>query len=206
MYRIINENIDNILTEESIKHFEGYEYLLDNLKKVNVAENMEYQKRYKSFWGMGRRSEKYYKCYFDILENNKYNKDITLESVIKGLYKTELYKCETVNFEFSFSSKLIHMINNEKPIYDSKIASFYRLPKCTGNDFRERFEKANKSYDFLVYEFRRVKNDRLLNSSISKVKTYCNLSGKYTDEKIIDSIIWMFVNYAESGIGKIQYK
>ncbi|BDR70898.1 hypothetical protein K144313037_23100 [Clostridium tetani] len=206
MYRIINENIDSILLEKSRKHFKDYYYLLDNLKKVNVAEDMEYQKKYKSFWVMGRRSEKYYKCYFDILENNKYNKDITLEFVIKGLYKTELYKNARVNFEFSFSSKLIHMINNGKPIYDSKIANFYNLPKCTGNDFVERLSKANKIYGFLDYEFRRIKNERLLNSSINKVRTYYDLNEKITDEKIIDSIIWMFISYAESGIDKIKYK
>ena len=200
MYRIINENIDSLLTKEAIKHFKDYYYLLDNLQKVNVAEDIYYQRKYKGFWVMGRLSEKYYKKYFDLLETNKNNKVISLEYVIKELNEIDN------KVQFSFSTKLIHMINNENPIYDSKIASFYKLPEWTGNNYGERLDKVNKIYDFLIQEFKRVKVDMLLNISINKIKKYYELNEIFTDEKIIDSIIWIFINYSESGIGKIQYK
>lgn len=203
MYRIINESIDKIITGESLKHFEEYYYLLYNLQKLNVSAEPDYQRRYKKFWRMGRKSENYYKCYFDMLEDNKNNKDITLEFVIKNLYKKELYKNERVNLEFSFSTKLIHMINNEKPIYDSKISKFYHLPKWTGQSLEERLYKINKIYYFLVNEFKRVKYEGLLNKSINKIRKHYKLDNKISDEKIMDSIIWMFISYAESDVYRI---
>ena len=200
MYRIINENIDNILTKEAIKHFKDYYYLLDTLQKVNVAENMEYQRKYKGYWVMGRLSEKYYKKYFELLETNKRNKNISLDYIVKELNVID------GKIQFSFSSKLIHMINNDKPIYDSKISTFYKLPQWKGTDYDERVDKINKIYDFLLKEDKRIKDDMLLNLSINKVRNRYDLDEVFTDEKVIDSIIWLFVNYAESGIGIIKYK
>jgi hypothetical protein len=184
---------------EAIKHFQDYYYLLDNLHKGNVAENVEYQRKYKGYWVMGRLSPKFYQRYFDILENNK-NNGISINYVVNELQNIDN------KIHFSFSSKLVHMIDNEKPIYDSKINNFYRLPEWKLGLPKERVDKIIKIYDFLSREYKRVKDHRLLSISISKVRNYYKLSEMITDEKIMDSIIWMFINYAESGIGKIQYK
>jgi len=200
LYRIINENIDSLLLKEGIKHFKDYYYLLDTLQKVNVAENMEYQRKYTGFWVMGRLSKKYYKKYFELLETNKKNKNISLDCVVKELNTID------GKIQFSFSSKLIHMINNDKPIYDSKISTFYKLPQWTTGDYDVRVNKINKIYDFLLKEDKRIKDNMLLDLSIDKVRKHYDLGEVFTDEKVIDSIIWMFINYSESGIGVVKYK
>ncbi|MFD3157952.1 hypothetical protein ACFIJ5_13940 [Haloimpatiens sp. FM7330] len=208
MYRIINENIDNLLGEKLRKHFKDYEYLLDNLYKVNVAEDIEYQRNYRKFYAMNvaRLPKEFYKCYFNILQNNKNESDISLQYVVKKLNNKELYKKEKGKIQFSFSSKLVHMINNKKPIYDSKIANFYNLPKLNKNNYNETIKKMEMIYGSIDKEYDRIIKEKLLFIPIKKVRNYFELGEKFTDTKIIDSIIWMYISYAESGIGKIKYK
>lgn len=186
--------------KEGLKHFQDYLYLLYNLHNTNVAENAEYQKKYNGYWVMGRQSHEYYKKYFSILENNKNNKEISFNYVIKELNSIDN------KIQFSFSSKLIHMINNEKPIYDKMVSHFYNLPDWNGSCYDERIKKINRIYDFLIKEYKRVKNEDLLSISVKKARSYYDLDERFTDEKIMDSIIWMFIKYVESGIGKIKYK
>lgn len=149
---------------------------------------------------MGRMSEKYYRRYFELLEDSKNRQDIRLGYVVR-----ELNNIDT-KIQFSFSSKLIHIVDHSKPIYDSKIARFYMLPEWNGVDFEDRLSKINHIYDFLIQEYKRIKEEKLLYDSIDKVRTYYNLNETFSDEKIIDSIIWMFINYGESSVGNIRFR
>ena len=47
MYEKINNDIEKILSYRDINHFNEYYYLLDNLYKLNVSKDVEYQKKYK---------------------------------------------------------------------------------------------------------------------------------------------------------------
>lgn len=44
MYEKINNDIEKILLDKDVSHFNGYYYLLDNLYKVHVSKDAEYQK------------------------------------------------------------------------------------------------------------------------------------------------------------------
>ena len=54
-----------------------YLYIVENLKRTNVALDEEYQKRYNSFYRV-RRNADWRNIYFNYLEKNKYRKDLVI--------------------------------------------------------------------------------------------------------------------------------
>ena len=76
-----------------------------------------FQKKYKNFYGMNRArlSPEFLEKYFEFMFKNKNNNDIEFLEVYEYI--------NTLNNQRnpSFSSKLLHTINNEMPIYDRNV-------------------------------------------------------------------------------------
>jgi hypothetical protein len=67
----------------------------------------------------------------------------------------------------------------------------------------ERLAKLTRFYEFLKAEYARVLKDGLLDKSIQEVR-HSFPNSKLTDEKIIDSLIWAFINLLHKG--QITYR
>ena len=67
--------------------------------------------------------------------------------------------------DLSYASKAFHTVNNNLPIYDSRVKSFFRLPGRDGNNVHERILNAVGCYERLcrIYDNRGANGlDRLL--------------------------------------------
>ena len=63
-------------------------------------------------------------------------------------------------------------------------------------------------YGFLIKEQRRILDNLLLSKSIVKFREYFKLSQEYTDQKIIDTLLWKFTAGLRSGAlihGELRY-
>lgn len=203
MYRIINENKNIIIKDDLMKdHFESYKYILKEFQEKDVSVDIDFQRKYKSFYAMGRKSEAFYKKYFALLQENKFNKDVKLGYIIRELYEIN-NRCE-----ISFSSKMLHTINNENPIYDSNITNFFNIVKTNSSDKNGKIEYANVVYDFLCREYERIDKQELLKDIVDELRELYSLN-EVSNKKIIDSIIWAFINKSrfdiKTGINKIIY-
>lgn len=209
MYSLINKNILVILDNIERAYVAEYDWLSKRLKQTNVSLDPEFQKRYKSYWAMdfARLSPGFCEFYFRVLEKGK-SEDIEIRSLCKNLYEVPTHKNEQKTIQFSFATKLAHMINPALPIYDNLVCSFYFLkvawPK---GDFSQRIELYLSVYKFLLKELERIKTNGLLESSIYEFRK--GLSPKcFTDEKIIDTLIRAFVGMARNGAfqnGEFEY-
>ncbi len=210
MYRVINENTGLILknVEEKIS-IQEYMRLLKRLHEDNITNNPTFIKDYKSYWTMNaaRLPQEFFDRYFDYLEKNKNNRQITLSDVIEYLHNNT----ENKKVHFSFSSKLVHLINPNKPIYDTMIKNFFYLPNFSSKkSYQDKMAVVNKNYNFIESEYKRVIETNLLDPSISLFyKTFKLNQDDITYVKVIDSLIWSLVNLLQNGYirdGKIIYR
>ena len=108
---------------------------------------------------------------------------------------------------FSFSTKMMHMLQPDRPVYDSLVAQFYFLAE-DGATFDEKLKNRLRSYQFLVAEYGRVLNEGLLAPSITAFRERFSCADTFTDIKIIDTLIWRFAAMLSGGAlisGSVKY-
>ena len=196
MYNLINTYIKN--NEEWIskmfgknEHFELYINA-----KINKLSDEGFQKNYKHFWGMNpaRLNEPFYNTYFQLLNERKFDLDFIL-CEIKSLQK---------GFQFSFITKLLHTIEPNPPIYDRMISQFYFLPDFQSvSKWEDKAMLAKSIYEFLQFEFQRIKDEKLLSESLEKLNLFLDEKGiekdTISETKKIDSLIWAWVSFVSKG-------
>jgi len=200
MYSIIENHIEQIIHGKiDEKYCKQYRTITEKLHGIDVRNDSEYQRTYKNFWTMNPwLNKKFCVSYFTKLEQYKNNKkDINLESLLRDLYKIPVNNKGTRALQFSFVTKLIHVIDNNKPIYDNKIGDFYFIRITDNNDIDERIESGIRIYRFLEKEYKRILRKKLLEKSldhIDKIVRKHSQGCTFSKVKLIDAIIWAFVS------------
>lgn len=190
----IENNCEEIFANFPREHVDRYVWLRENLHKRNIASCAEYQKKYRGYWVMRyiAPTSEFAKKYFDYLEKHKNNKKLTFLQAAKDLSDlTTDSKGQQKSYQFSFISKLVHMVNNKSPIFDSQVKKFYKLPNIPQTTTQEKREKSLLIMDILHKGQRKILSEKLLDKSISQFRQKFSDSG-FSDEKIIDSIIWHY--------------
>lgn len=210
MYDLINQFAQTVVGTIPPEHVMDYEWLLQN---VGQASTPDYQRRYRRFWAMNaaQLSPAFYATYFGTLTAAA-SQPPTLSSVAQTLHAASARQNGQKSLQFSFATKLLHITNPHLPIYDSQVAAFYffvepdRNPKDP-NDFQRRISKFVTFHDFLKQEYSRVLQYNLLATAIQEFRS--RLTPKhFTDEKVVDSLIWAFVAHLWKGglqKGQIAY-
>ncbi len=73
------------------------------------------------------------------------------------------------------------------------------MPEITQNTLRGKQLQSELNYNFLLYEYNRILSSGILKSSILMFRNYFSIDEKYSDQKIIDSIIWGFISLSKRG-------
>ena len=174
MYYLINQHIDQLLlTIDATRDIQPYVSLIHNFNEVNVAANMEFQRTYRRYWQLNaaRLGEDFCKVYFALLEELKQERNTGVDTVARRLWETPTHGDGRQSLQFSFASKLAHMLNNHLPIYDSLVESFYFLPTGSATEkFEEKLQRLLASYKFLIAEYNRVLANGLLAYAIERFR------------------------------------
>jgi hypothetical protein len=187
-YEDINDNIDHLLSAISPNHVAHYDWLVQNIHQV--AEH-EYQKRYKTFWrlnGAGL-SQNYCHAYFQYLQAGLDNNACHLDTLAYELYQIPI-NTNRQALQFSFCTKLCHMLNRDLPIYDSQISKFYNF--ITPNrslPVQQRITRFAEIHQDLVAKYNQIMHNGFLAESIQAFRQRFNPQ-HFTDIKVIDSLIW----------------
>jgi len=213
MYQLINKNIENILGYIDKKNdIDPYLKMAEMFKGTNVSNNNEYKTNYRKYWQLNaaRLSDHYCDHYFKVMEHYRDNDHIDIEDVVNRLYEVPSNSKEIKTLQFSFATKLLHTIDNTQPIYDSLVGDFYFFPRINLSwKYEHKLRDYKKIYYFLQKEQKRILDKGLLSESIQRFRERFSPLLYYTDQKIIDTLIWEFSKYARTGgailLGKIQY-
>lgn len=206
MYHVINTHIDPVLRQiVAARHVADYDFLLGNRHRVGDSE---YQRRYRLFWALNaaRLSETFCANYFDLLKDVlETRRDI--REIARLLYLVESNK-NGHKLQFSFATKLLHMADPHTPIYDALVADFFFFSESHGTEkIPERIEELADFHEFLTVEYARVLEAGLLRPSIEKFREKLK-PNHFTDQKVIDSLIWGFVSLQRGGAagrGEVVY-
>lgn len=197
MYSVIENNREHILDGIDEGYVNRYEPLLENLNQSGTAD---YQREYKSFWEMNqaRLGEEFYRVYFELLGTADPER-INLGNVCRAVSNAAVRRNGAGTLQFSFATKLQHMLNPRLPIYDSRVARFFWFQEpSTDMDRDVRVERYLGFHTFLVQEYARVIAGELLIKSIAEFRKRF-ATQRHTDEKIIDWLLWSFAGLANRG-------
>lgn len=197
MYDLINEHVQVVLDGLPDGHVPGYDFLSTNV--AHAAEE-EYQHAYKQYWRMHRfiTNPAYFDTYFHELQNAQANIP-TVSVLAQRLYLTPIRPNGPQSLQFSFAAKLLNVVDGRIPIYDSRVAAFYFFQEDDGAvPLPVRIHALTDFHSFLSKEYRRVLGERLLQHSIEQFRHQLN-PAHFTDEKIIDSLIWSFAGILLGG-------
>jgi hypothetical protein len=210
MYSALNRHIGPLLA--SIAKDAGldqYKYLIDTFRHTDTTRDEQFQQAYRSYWRMGaaRLSDGFCNAYFGLLEELKAFDRTDVEGVAIRLFNIASNSKGERKLHFSFSTKMVHMLQTDMPVYDSLVAQFYFLAE-EGATFEERLRNRLESYRFLVKEYRRVLDEGLLAPSITAFRARFTIAATFTDTKIIDTLIWRFAAMLSAGAlksGLVKY-
>lgn len=206
MYTLINQYAHTLVSRIPQAHVTEYDWLRANL---GSAHTPAYQKRYRTYWRMNaaRLSPTFCTFYFQQLQAAISNPP-TLSTLCNRLYKQPTHQNGKQSLQFSFATKLLHMVDPNQPIYDSLVAAFYFFPNLPSNkSVSAKTATLVSRHGILQSEFARIIQQGLLASSISHFRTILAPSS-FTDIKVIDSLLWAWVDFLQSEAdspGQIQY-
>ena len=110
------------LSSTDIK-LETYRYIMEAVHKIDVSTNAAFQRKYNGFYVLRFTTEHFRRVYYSYMETHKANNTIQFEDIFRHLYS------ETGGMELSFASKLLHTINPEMPIWDSRVRYHLNLKR-----------------------------------------------------------------------------
>jgi hypothetical protein len=205
MYSVIATFQQQIIGSISPSYVAEYAWLRQNVGQANTAS---YQRRYKTFWVMRGVSNNFYTSYFAALSAAT-SQPPTLNGLCQTLSLSSTRKDGTQTVQFSFATKLVHMVQPRFPIYDSRVCRFYlfqqQLPtKLTP---QQKMSRLVAFHNFLIAEYARVISSGQLAPAIAMFRQHFNPQ-MHSDEKIVDWFIWALVGLADSGAllnGQISY-
>ena len=206
MYHLINNNIHPILQKIQRDWVNEYDWLVSNLPD---SDQPAYQRRYKVFWRLNaaRLHDNFCNAYFQALHNAKSNRP-DLSKLTLDLHATPTHGNGRNSLQFSFASKLLHMVSPSMPIYDSLVAAFYFYQEPSRKLTPEqRVASLVGFHSFLCTEYQRILALDLLAPSITAFRDHFH-PAHFTDEKIIDSLIWGYVSLSKDGAvadGRVRY-
>lgn len=111
------QRVNDILSN-SDKLFTGmkkYKRIMDTLYWTDVSNDSDFQRGFNDFFVMRSRKPSYYTVFYEFLEKKKVY-GVSFEETLEHLKSAE------GRLELSFSSKLIHVINPNRPIWDNNVS------------------------------------------------------------------------------------
>lgn len=195
MYGVICRNQQAILAAIPRTDVQKYEWLVTNIGQAN---NPQYQDEYKKFWLMKRAQlgNSFDQAYFTAL--NPTRPLPGLRSLCQMLYQIPRLRGDQA-LQFSFATKLRHMLNRQLPIYDDRVARFYLFqPPSTKLPLRQRINGLVVFHNRLIHEYKRVLSTGVLANPIAAFKQQFNNPPAHTDVKVIDWLIYGFVRLADN--------
>lgn len=198
MYNLINTHISTIFGSISGTHVPNYDWLISNRHNCLTPN---FQKRYKNYWRLNaaRLNPHFCTVYFTELNHALGGVSPPITQLVNTLYLTATHNNGRKSLQYSFASKLLHTVNPNAPIYDSLIAAFYFFQEPSRKlHVAKRINAYDNFYNFLDCEYRRIITLGLLTPSINSFRTRFTPK-HFTDEKIIDSLLWGFVDVLNKG-------
>lgn len=176
--------VENILKKPKlVDGYKKYISIMSKIKETNIVLDLQLQKEYKIFYGLKRYySPEFCNQYFTILQELK-NEEIDFISVFKRV-KNIKGSCE-----ISFTSKLVHTINPNFPIWDSIVTKGHFKISAPYYQIKNKEQICCERYEQYYSEFKNYMNTQEGKILINKFDEAFP-DNNITNIKKIDFILW----------------
>ena len=201
MYRLINQNAAaTIKALDRIGDLNEYLRLRAELvSDRDVTSSAPFQRSYRRYWRMNaaRLPDSFYSRYFKVLAQCQGRRHADVATVARTISDAE---GENHGLQFSFATKLAHMVDPHVPVFDSFVANFYFFAvPSSSRPFEDRLASLLEFHAFLSREYARVIRLRLLAPAIAQLRSECKLESTVPDERVVDWLIWAWVSLVRRG-------
>jgi len=183
----IDEKQDDILSNLDFESIAVYSFLKNVYTKGNILNNLVFQFVFRSYYRLDNAglSDEIKSRFFELLAQKQTN----LELFLSELYEIPTLKGENT-IQFSFATKLLHTIDNDKPIFDSGVAILTNI-KPKGSDRNTKIRSCIEIYYSLEKLYEELKEDDKIKKLISKFRSKFKVDDeKISDTKVLDFIMW----------------
>lgn len=169
---------------------ERYRFIMEKVRRVDVSLDEGFQKTYENFYTLSRYPKEFRQDYFAYMERCK-EAELSFEEALS-------YFLKYGTLEVSFSSKLVHTLDPEQPIWDKNVTDRhfgYKIPACGTKDREKKIHDRYKRYkrDFLNY----VASDD--GKAVIRAFDETFPETGFTDLKKVDFVLWQDVEEGEQG-------
>jgi len=179
---------DKILSNITQESVDVYLFLKKEYKKGNIKNNTLFQFVFRSYYRLDNAglSDKLKVRYFELMAEGKNN----LEDIILELYEFKNSKKQKT-IQFSFATKLLHTLDNSKPIFDAEVSRVFHKSR-QGENKNEKIKSCLDIYKFLESMYSDLLKDEKIKKIILKFRAEFNVKDKneVSDTKVLDFIIW----------------
>ena len=153
--------------------------------EVNVLKCQQFQTDCNHFFRIRQKSKEFYDEYYRFMEKHKNDESLTFEAVIDHLHR------KTGSVEASFASKLLSMINPDKPVLDSRVLATLDIKRVRHSDSKEWIKRNKDTYNAICAWYENHFKSGVAAKWIELFdKRYPDARGRMTDVKKIDLILW----------------
>jgi hypothetical protein len=183
-----------IIANIANKSLKMYDFIKKEFLAGDITSNDSFQSKYSSFYRLnGAGLTKEFKSnYFKLLQEKRNIKVFSKEEIKDILL--DLYKFKSAKgyhcIHFSFTTKLIHTIENNFPIYDSKIKKFFGFkgPHPYHNN-NEKIDIYLKQHGIIHSVYNKIIEESLLKETFNIFSQ--KFSNYYLNKiKILDFMFW----------------
>ena len=169
---------------------ERYQFIMEKVQRVDVSSDEGFQKTYENFYTLGRYPKEFRRDYFAYMERCK--------GIKPSFEETLSYFLKYGTLEVSFSSKLVHTLDPEQPIWDRNVTDRhfgYKIPAYGTKDREKKILDRYKRYkrDFLKY----VASDD--GKTVIRAFDEAFPENGFTDLKKVDFVLWQDVEEGVQG-------
>lgn len=181
--------VESILSK-SDKLWDGmkrYKRIMDSLYWTDVSTDRDFQRTFNDFFVMRSRKSEYYAMFYQFLEQKK-KEGTSFEETLDYLKGAE------GRLELSFSSKLIHVINPNRPIWDNNVAVQHfglKLPGYGVDSSTRQTEIVRAYYEYCGRFYEYV--DSSEGQAVIRLFDEKYPHTGFTDVKKVDFIMWVDV-------------
>lgn len=188
----INLNASRIVRNIDQESIDVYLFLREQFNNSNVSQNPLFQFVYRSFYRLDNAglTPEFKTEYFSILEKNRGGNWINIETIVAALHKYPNRKRQK-SLQFSFVTKMVNMIDDAKPIYDSEVARMFQFntPPYT-KTFQERLADYLKFYKKLEEVYKEIISCNKLFTVFGDLESALENVHFLSDTKKLDFLVW----------------
>lgn len=192
----VNDNSIKIIKMIPQKGVDSYLSIGEHFLKGDVRNNKAFQSEFKSFYGLNiaHLTKQFDDSYFHKFDKHR-GQIITVETI--NLLLAEWYNIpnskQLNTVQFSFMSKLVHTIDNDRVIYDKWVRILFELKNVStigGLSFQEKIDIYYNQYLQLQNAYKVLLDSGELDSIVIKFEKYFPQAIGISKVKKLDFIFW----------------